>query len=106
MYVTFLDLNKCPLRGPQAGRGATIQEPNQTKRRRTLLVLQSNPSSNSSLMLIIHVAQYTSSKNQIVGVCVWCYKKIATRVITYNNRSVLYYFKIRYIILYVFSSAH
>ena len=69
MYVTFLDLNKCPLRGPQAGRGATIQEPNQTKRR-TLLVLQSNPSSNSSLMLIINVAQYTSSENKIVGVCV------------------------------------
>ena len=84
MYVTFLDLNKCPLRGPQAGRGATIQEPNQTKRR-TLLVLQSNPSSNSSLMLIIHVAQYTSSKNKIVGVCVWCYKKKPTHVITYNT---------------------
>ena len=70
MYVMVLDLNKCPLRGPQAGRGARIQEPNQTKRRTLLVLRQSNPSSNSSLMLIINVAQYTSSENKIVGVCV------------------------------------
>ena len=110
MYLTFLDLNKCPLRGPQAGRGARIQEPNQTTDNIVVLCLFSNLIQAATAHCDAHhqrSAVHVKREQNCGGLRLMLQKNYhSCHVVTYNGR----YLGMSYIFLnyiqYVFSSAY